>query len=796
MKYSILPLLLIFVTKLCFAQTPQWAWGSSPSIGAGSGSLITPYAATDALGNVYVTGSFSYPSVTFGSTTLTNAGSNTFDIFLVKYSPTGTIVWAVSAGGTQPDIVNGIALASNGDIYLTGHFRSAPLVFGSSTISNVGASTTDDIFLLKFSSSGAALSASSAGGSGDDRSNAISVDGNGNVFIAGYFSSTSISIGSTTLTNAGVTDIFLARYNNSGVATWATSAGAALGEAVTCMTTDAAGDIYVGGYFYSSSLNFGASVLTNAGTTSTRDIFVTKYSSSGTPIWAASGAGSISEDAFSIAVDGLSNVYLGGQFSSPTMSFGSISLANAGSLTGFVVKYTLSGTPAWAVTASAGTGFGIIRGVALDPSGNVVATGSYRGASMTSGSATLTSTSSNNYEAFAVKYTSAGSALWAVQATGVENEYGTGVSSDATGNTFVCGTSNSSIISLGTTSLTGAPSTTTPTVFLAKLGSACTTAPAQPLAISGAANACSGSSQIYSVAAVTGASSYTWTLPTGWTGTSTTNSITATAGTTGGSVTVTATNACGTSTAQTFAVTVSPGPSAAITAAGPVSFCQGGSVVLNATTGPGLTYQWKLNGSNLTGAISASYTANAAGAYSVVVSNSSCSSSSPATTVTVNPLPTVTITQAGNVLTAPAGFSSYKWYKNGTLITGATAPTYTATQSGSYYVIVTNANNCAGQSNTVGLTVGVEDISSEISVQLYPNPTHGVFTLKADIGFSGESVNLQIIDVAGKIILNQTAAVKHQSLEKTIDISKAPAGQYFIRIVSSATAVVLAFAKQ
>ncbi|MGA1331305.1 MAG: cohesin domain-containing protein, partial [Bacteroidia bacterium] len=62
-------------------------------------------------------------------------------------------------------------------------------------------------------------------------------------------------------------------------------------------------------------------------------------------------------------------------------------------------------------------------------------------------------------------------------------------------------------------------------------------------------------------------------------------------------------------------------PTAAITAAGPTTFCQGGSVVLNANTGTGLTYQWALNGSSISGATNASYSASAAGSYTVVVFN-------------------------------------------------------------------------------------------------------------------------------------------------------------------------------
>jgi hypothetical protein len=79
---------------------------------------------------------------------------------------------------------------------------------------------------------------------------------------------------------------------------------------------------------------------------------------------------------------------------------------------------------------------------------------------------------------------------------------------------------------------------------------------AQPGTITGNTTVCAGSSQNYSIAVVLGAVSYTWTLPAGWTGTSTTNSINVTAGTTPGNITVTANNACGASPVRTLAVTV------------------------------------------------------------------------------------------------------------------------------------------------------------------------------------------------------------------------------------------------
>jgi hypothetical protein len=80
--------------------------------------------------------------------------------------------------------------------------------------------------------------------------------------------------------------------------------------------------------------------------------------------------------------------------------------------------------------------------------------------------------------------------------------------------------------------------------------------PNQPGPITGNTNVTAGSSQTYSIPAVSGATSYTWTLPTGWSGTSTSTSITTTAGSTGGTITVKANNACGAGTARSLTVTV------------------------------------------------------------------------------------------------------------------------------------------------------------------------------------------------------------------------------------------------
>jgi hypothetical protein len=95
-----------------------------------------------------------------------------------------------------------------------------------------------------------------------------------------------------------------------------------------------------------------------------------------------------------------------------------------------------------------------------------------------------------------------------------------------------------------------------------------TTVPTQPNPIVGETSPCPGVEEVYSVDPVAGATSYTWTLPSGWSGSSTTNSITATSGTSGGTISVTANNACGSSTPSTLAVSILTTPSAPTATAG------------------------------------------------------------------------------------------------------------------------------------------------------------------------------------------------------------------------------------
>ncbi len=153
-------------------------------------------------------------------------------------------------------------------------------------------------------------------------------------------------------------------------------------------------------------------------------------------------------------------------------------------------------------------------------------------------------------------------------------------------------------------------------------------------------------------------------------------------------------------------------PPAYITTANATTFCAGNSIVLNADTGTGYIYQWMLNGVNIFQGTTANLLVVSSGNYTVKVTNAQgCFGSSPATTVTVIPLPTPLATASGNTQLCPGGNVSlststapgltYQWYNGTTAIPGATFPIYVTASTANYSVVVTNNTGCQGTSNTL-----------------------------------------------------------------------------------------------
>jgi large repetitive protein len=166
-------------------------------------------------------------------------------------------------------------------------------------------------------------------------------------------------------------------------------------------------------------------------------------------------------------------------------------------------------------------------------------------------------------------------------------------------------------------------------------------------------------------------------------------------------VTGTTTSGCATVSAP-IAVNVNPGPGATVTADGPLSFCQGDSVRLTVVTAPNTSIRWS------TGANTPSITVGTSGTYTVTTTNNatSCRSTSAPQVVTVNPLPTVSIThsgpttfcQGGSIVLTATGATTYRWS------TGATTPSIVVTAAGAYTVTGTTGTGCTATSAPLVIT--------------------------------------------------------------------------------------------
>ena len=218
-------------------------------------------------------------------------------------------------------------------------------------------------------------------------------------------------------------------------------------------------------------------------------------------------------------------------------------------------------------------------------------------------------------------------------------------------------------------------------------------------------------------------------------------------------------------------------PTAVIVPAGPVTFCQGGSVVLPANSDSGLTYQWFVNGNAIAGATQSFYIATQSGVYSVVITRPGCgSSTSFDVTVTVKPAPLPIITQNGTILSVPNIYNSYQWYMNGTAITGATQSSYTLTQNGAYSVSVTDTSLCTGSSATLNIgTSGIATVSNN-GIKVFPNPTKSLLFIE-----SVSNVSIDVKDITGRTLITETS--------KVVDMSNLVSGMYIIYIKDTGNVV-------
>ena len=291
--------------------------------------------AIDTSGNIYVTGLFSSPNVTFGSYILT--GNGEADVFLVKYDPNGNVIWAKSAGGPNIENVCSVVIDTFGNIIIAGAY-TLHITFGTYTFTTL-TNGPHDIFLVKYDPNGNVIWAKSAGGPLDDEPNSISTDYQGNIFVAGYFYSQIITFDGDTLFNACTTyhnDVFLAKYDINGNVLWTRSAGSPQEDYPLSVVTDLTGNAYITGSF-SHEITFGNFTLTDTTISINYKVFLVKYNANGNVNWA--------KIILAVGVEGTvvlrnasDDIFLLGEYQGPSISFDTTTLTNFGHEDIFLAK--------------------------------------------------------------------------------------------------------------------------------------------------------------------------------------------------------------------------------------------------------------------------------------------------------------------------------------------------------------------------------------------------------------------------------------------------------------------------
>ena len=660
----------------------------------------------DVAGNIIVAGQFQSSSITFGSIALTSTGSS--GLFLVKYDPNGNVLWAKSPVGS---VYNGYVTTDQiGNVYVAADFTSPTVVFGSTTLNNTSGST--NLLLAKYDHSGNVLWAKTANSSGGtDQPYTINSDKRGNVYVTGTNGSGTLTFGTHTINLTGSLDAFVVKYDSNGNVNWANNLGGSggNGQTVGCsIAADTTGNVYVSGYFGAATITFGSNTINNGNLGGPNcAYFIAKYDSSGKPQWAQS-AGGWNESGQSIAVDDNNNVYVGGYFIAPTITFGSYVFHNAtpspstyGPSMVFLVKYSGAGNVLWAysaggiddVTADAGDA---INTIAIN-NGNIYAYGNFASDSVTFGSTILVNTNPGTGDEFLTKLSTCGlnvTASTTSSSCGNPDGSATATASNGTppymyswtnGSKAITADSLSSGLYIVTvTDNTGCQSTAAATVK---------DAGAPTITVGTVTNVtCPGGSNgsiTISVAGGTGPYTYYWDN-----GSTTQNISSLTAGPY--QIEVTDTKGC----KATQVVSISQPPAFSLSMSTATASCNSsnGSATVTASGGTGAyTYLWKPSGQTI-------YNPSglAAGSYSVIITDASGCKDSISADIENAGGPIVTVTNIihsdcftgkdGMIVISDTGGTtpySYLWSN------GATSSTLAA-PAGYYNVVVTDASGCKG----------------------------------------------------------------------------------------------------
>ncbi len=257
-----------FVVKLDANGETVWAKGANRGT-ANTGTTFANGVAADNQGNVFITGSFSIPTLDFGGVTLTKALTSNWNhnMFLVKFNADGTTAWGKNSGSNYTNVTMGydVATDNQGNVFNVGVFANTVTWDGMS----LSASSGNSAYFLKYDTNGVIQWAKSSIGTFEpNHFRSVKTDANGNIYICGNTGSLSENFGNNVVMSASTSAMaYLVKYNANGTAAWVQKTGKIDSYNSTSFAILDENEFYLAGTFTENQVSFGSiSLAKNAAT--------------------------------------------------------------------------------------------------------------------------------------------------------------------------------------------------------------------------------------------------------------------------------------------------------------------------------------------------------------------------------------------------------------------------------------------------------------------------------------------------------------------------------------------------
>ncbi len=476
-------LLFIISSQFVLAQAPNWNW-----VKKSTGDINEGFACvtTDSNGNVFAGGSIISDTADFGLGTVTTNGYA--DYSLIKYDASGTPLWMKTGGGIGNEIVYNMTTDSSGNLYATVSFQSASVTFGSYTINNTSTVPNEvglldyDIALVKYDTNGTVLWAKKIGGLGNESLATVVCDALQNVYITTFSASQTLMVGnvSATANSNSLVGGVLAKIDPLGTTLWIKRFGnndVYDNSFVSAPVFDATGNIYVTGFFESETFTLGSITYTNS-EPGLLDCYIAKLDSNGNIIWQKALQGNGDEGASVLVVQNELFMSFSTRASqvigSSTYSFDGINYNSPTLYSSGFIKMNTSGQVNSVTNYS--TIFNPILSFNIKTDGaSIYFTGQFNTPTISFGATTLVNANSSTtvptQDIFVAKMNTNGQFLWAKSFGGIGSEDALGFAIDPIDNLFIGGYFDSSLITLGSTTIANTSQTGYVDAYVAKLNS-------------------------------------------------------------------------------------------------------------------------------------------------------------------------------------------------------------------------------------------------------------------------------------------------------------------------------------